>query len=292
MASVDFIKLHTANETKAMMEHCDKEERSKHEHSNKDIRKDLIQTNFQMKRAYSETAKAYDDRIAYLDAQDGANKRKDRVTCFSLEIPFPERLNASDGMSWSNKVLSAISSQYGQQNILQAYVHRDEVHDYVDAETGKLRTSRCHIHVLVIPEHDGKLNGKWFSSKANMNKLNNTIQAMTQSEYGCDFMDGSKRKSRAEVEELKNRSDIKALEADLKRQYDAKEALLAREQERANKDLIERSRALDEREAELAQREQKLDQKAIAVGRTDLANANAEPIVTPQHHRGEDVFGL
>lgn len=277
------------------MEHCDREERSKHEHSNKDIRKDLIQNNFQMKRTYSETAKAYDDRIAYLDAQEGANKRKDRVTCFSLEIPFPERLNALDGVSWTNRVLSAISGQYGRQNILQAYVHRDEVHDYVDAETGKQRTSRSHIHVLVIPEHDGKLNGKWFSSKANMNKLNNTIQAMTQSEYGCNFMDGSKRKSRAEVEELKNRSDIKALEADLKRQYDAKEALLMQErerQERANKGLIERSRALDEREAALDAREQKLDRKAIAVGRMDLANANVELIATPQRHRGEDVFDI
>lgn len=75
------------------------------------------------------------------------------------------------------------------------------------------------MHVIVIPEHDGKLNGKWFSSKRNMIQLNNTLHKMTEDDYGLQFMDGSKKKSRKSVEALKRRSEalqaeerVKALE--------------------------------------------------------------------------------
>lgn len=290
MASVDFMKLHGATETKARMAHCDKEERAKHEHTNKDIRKDLIATNVQLKRSYSETCQAYDDRIASLDACEGANKRKDRVTCFGLEIPFPADLDASKGIEWSSKVLTLIQRQYGSENLMQGYIHRDEVHDYVDAETGEKRTSRNHIHVFVVPEHNGKLNGKWFSSKSNMTKLNNSIQAMTRDDYGCDFMDGTKRKSKAEVEDLKNKSQYKALEADLRAQYDRKADLLAKEQENALKTILERSRLLDEREEKLDEREKALDRRAKLLDRADLSSKVTSKMEQPIKHRGENVF--
>lgn len=290
MASVDFMKLHTATETKAIMAHCDKDERSKHEHGNNDIRKDLIASNIQMKRSYSDTCKAYDDRIASLDAREGANKRKDRVTCFALEIPFPASLDASKSLEWCNAVIKCVCDQYGVNNLMQAYVHRDEVHDYVDAETGAQRTSRNHMHIFVIPEHEGKLNGKWFSSKANMNSLNNSIQAMTQRDYGCDFMDGSKRKSKAEVEELKRKSEYKALEADLKAQYDAKVRILQQEHENLLQRLTERSRALDEREANI---DRVISERVkLSEQRRMHADAMAEAVIPKQKLRGEEVFHL
>ena len=287
MASVDFMKLHTATEAKAIIAHCDKDERAKHEHGNKDIRKDLIASNKQMKRSYSETCQAYDDRIASLDASKGANKRKDRVTCFALEIPFPGDLDASKGIQWCNEVIKCVSDQYGSKNVLQAYVHRDEVHDYVDAETGAKRTSRNHMHVFVVPEHEGKLNGKWFSSKSNMTKLNNSIQKLTHDGFGCEFMTGTKRKSKAEVEELKRKSEYKALEADLRAKYDAKAKILEQEHARLLQSLTERQRTLDEREANL---NKVIDERVkIAEQRRKQADVKAET-VTKQPHRGENIF--
>ena len=66
--------------------------------------------------------------------------------------------------------------------------------------------SRSHLQCYVVPEHNGKLNGKWFSSRANMIKLNNSIHRMAPEQFGVTFMDGSKRKSRKTVEQLKNES--------------------------------------------------------------------------------------
>lgn len=102
--------------------------------------------------------------------------------------------------------------------MLQCYIHRDEKHAYKNAETGQDCESRTHGHFYVIPEHNGKLNGKWFSSRANIDKLNNAIQDMTQSDYGLKFMNGTKRKSKKTVEQLKNESEYRAVREQLEKE--------------------------------------------------------------------------
>ena len=220
MASVNFEKLKTSQEVKAMLRHCDKEERMTTNHGNKDINKALTSKNEQFDdMSYQDSCNLYDERIRQLDSLEGANKRNDRVTCFGLGIPAPAEISEDDEHDWFGNVYDIISNQYGDDNIIAVYVHYDEKHSYTDAETGLERTSRAHMHVYVIPEINGKLNGKQFSSKKNMMKLNNRIQKMTQDCYEMDFMDGTKRKSKAEVETLKNKSkqkEIEKLESDLK----------------------------------------------------------------------------
>ena len=69
MASVSFEKLKTPQEVKAMLRHCDKEERKKTKtHSNTDINLEATASNRQYPRDYKTTCKRYDDRIAYLDS--------------------------------------------------------------------------------------------------------------------------------------------------------------------------------------------------------------------------------
>lgn len=212
MASVNFEKIKTAQEVKAMLRHCDKEERMTTEHSNPDIDKNVTSKNEQFDdMSYYDSCRLYDERIAYLDSLEGANKRSDRVTCFGLEIPCPADMSEDDEHGWFEKVYDIISNQYGEDNIIGLYTHYDEKHSYIDADTGKERMSRDHMHIYVVPEVNGKLNGKQFSSKRNMTKLNNSIQKMTQADYGIDFMDGSKKKSKESVESLKRRSEEKAI---------------------------------------------------------------------------------
>lgn len=213
MASVNFEKLKSAQDVKAMLRHCDKEERMQANHSNSDINKSVTLKNEQFDElSYKDSCRLYDERIAYLDSLEGANKRSDRVTCFGLEVPAPADMNEDDEHGWFEKVYGIISEQYGEDNIIGLYTHYDEKHTYIDAETGKERESRDHMHIYVVPEIDDKLNGKKFSSKQNMTKLNNTIQKMTQADYGIDFMDGTKKKSKDSVESLKNRSKQKAVD--------------------------------------------------------------------------------
>lgn len=272
MASVNFEKLKTPQQVKAMLRHCDREERKKTgEHSNKQIDKSLTNTNGQYRgMTYARSCQTYDDRIAYLDTLEGQNRRKDRVTCFGLEIPFPEDLRASDEVAWINSVDAILKARYKSENVINLYVHRDEKHTYKDADTGKDRVSRTHMHIYVIPEIDGKLNGKAFSSKKNMISLNNAIQEMSQKVFGVDFMTGTKKKSKESVESLKARSAKKALEQaqeDVQRQksdLQAQEDALRAERDdftlEKEKWLKEQNAALEEQAMTYLRQKKKLDE--------------------------------
>ena len=61
--------------------------------------------------------------------------------------------------------------EFGEKNIINAYLHVDEIHDYIDTATMQVRTSLAHIHCFVIPEVEGKLKGKKFSSVGRMNEV-------------------------------------------------------------------------------------------------------------------------
>ena len=90
MASVNYKKCKAGSgEAGALIRHCDREERLKHEHKNEHIDKDLTDGNRQGGRNYDQTMAALRNRLAELDAMPGANRRKDRVECFMLEIPIP-----------------------------------------------------------------------------------------------------------------------------------------------------------------------------------------------------------
>ncbi len=215
MASVNFEKLKAAQQVKAMFRHCDEEKRLETNHSNIDINKSATPNNLQGNLDYNAACKRYDDRIAFLDSQPGANRRKDRVTCFGLNVPAPKDLKPEDERAFFMEVLEIIKNQYGEDNIIQYYVHQDEKHKYINAETGEQCMSRSHMQCYVVPEHNNKLNGKWFSSKSNMIKINNAIHSMAQEQFGVMFMDGSKKKSRKTVEQLKSESTYLAAQKEL-----------------------------------------------------------------------------
>lgn len=226
MASVNFQKFKSVTEAKAVLRHCDKEERlATQRHTNQDINKSHTRANKQLKGNYKETCKRFDERIDFLDSLEGANKRKDRVIMFSLDIPVPKDMKPADYDDWFLKVRNEVAKQYGKENVLQMYVHKDEQHKYVNAETKQECVSRVHAHIPVIPVKDNKLNGKWFSSRANMVKLNNAIQEMTTNDYGLEFMDGSKKKSKASVESLKRASERLKEEQAIKSLQEEKERL-------------------------------------------------------------------
>ena len=267
MASVNFEKF-KANQIKAVMRHCDKEQRKQSSHSNKQINKQVTDTNLQYDRSYEETCKRYDDRIAYLDGFENANKRKDRVTCLGITVPTPKGLDATREIDWFNAVNKLVIKQFGADNVLQCYIHRDEVHQYLNAETGQLETSRVHAHFFVVPERNNKLVGKHVCNRENFIKLDNSIQDMTVSDYGIDFMDGSKKKSKATVEELKGKSAsreyrvktrksiTKQVTERLESDYEARRELLEAQVREFEKLVAEQNRAFQAREADLQEREQ------------------------------------
>ena len=213
MASVNFEKIKSIAEIKAKIRHCDREEREKHEHKNKQINKNLTHKNIDLfaNDNYEKACKRFDKRLADLDHTTNTNKRKDRVNCFGLSIPIPQSLTPEHERLFYINTYQIISEQYGKENIIAGYIHYDEVHDYIDASTNRIERSRPHFHLYVIPEQNGVLNGKWFSSKANMTKLNKSIDEMCQQEFHIHFMTRTKKKGQS-VEDLKEASTDKLFE--------------------------------------------------------------------------------
>lgn len=212
MASVNFEKIKSIAEIKAKIRHCDREEREKHEHKNKQINKNLTHKNIDLfeNDNYEKACKRFDKRLADLDNTTNTNKRKDRVNCFGLSIPIPQSLTPEHERLFYSNTYQIICNQYGKENIIAGYIHYDEVHDYIDASTNRIERSRPHFHLYVIPESHGVLNGKWFSSKANMTKLNKSIDEMCQQEFHIPFMTRTKKKGQS-VEDLKEASTDKLL---------------------------------------------------------------------------------
>ena len=175
MASVNFMKIKDASSVKA---------------------KNINYT----KLTYKQSCERYDKRIEYLDAQPGANKRTDRVSCFGLTVPACEGMDIKESTYFFNDVCKLFQSEFGSRNIVSAVAHFDEIHTYLDH--GELKESRGHLHFYVIPEIDGKLNGKKFSSKKRMIELNKKIDELARDKYKKRFLTHEKPRKRT-VEELK-----------------------------------------------------------------------------------------
>ena len=223
MAGVQFAggKCHGAIEAKAMLRHADKQERMIHTHSNTDI--DITRTPLNSdlhNLSYDEMCAQYDDISDKFRAINAAEKatgttkrgiRKDAVTLYDAIITVPRELPVEQQDAWFRDVEKTINEHYGRSVVLDIKIHRDEIHDYTDPATKRRITSRVHGHCFMIPTIDGEhYNAKEFSSRANMQRLNREIDAMSRERYHCVFLTGEKTVDRAfqSIEQLKRASDL------------------------------------------------------------------------------------
>ena len=221
MASVNFLKCKGAGAAKAVMRHSEKEERLRHEHANADIDKSLTENNSSLYGlSYEEMCEKYSSRIIELDATTNTNKRADRVTMFSLEFTVPEGLPTYLEEAYLSDCEKLIAEQYGERNVIESTRHLDEKHIYV--EKGEEKLSRAHAHVFIVPEIDGTLNGKKFSSKSQMMKLNKAIDEMSIEKYGIRFMTGKQARHQT-VEEMKHESRIEKQKITIQKNHEVLE---------------------------------------------------------------------
>jgi hypothetical protein len=103
----------------------------------------------------------------------------------------------------------------GKKNVVNAYYHFDERHKYIDPETKKERMSLNHAHYYAIPEVNGRLSGKIFSSRSRLIQLNNSLDEMTYQNFGVRYCTGEKKKSRSTVTHLKEKSKMAEIELKL-----------------------------------------------------------------------------
>lgn len=217
MASCKFDggKCHGASAVKAALRHNDTSPQMRAEAAkgNPDI--DVSRAGLNVRLwggSYAERSEAYDRRIAQLDSQPGANIRKDRVTGQLIEVPVPPGLPRSSYNDWMRRVVEIQVNRFGQENVIAADGHWDEEHEYI-GEDGKPTMSRVHVQLVVVPVVNGRLCGKEFYSRKAMRELNDEVQAMSETEFGVDFMDGSKKKGKKSQAQLKAESAKRAEKA-------------------------------------------------------------------------------
>lgn len=209
MASCDWQKIKTATEAKAILRHSAEDKRRTDKHSNKDINpaRSAMNISIGAMTSYQEACEAYDERIADLDSQPGANRRKDRVTLIGLVIPAPAGLDDGQAIEWLSDAYDiACEEMGGDRNVIGGSIQVDERHEYVDARTGRTEMSRQHLHLYAVPEYEGRLNAKKVCTKSAMVRMNNRIEAMSQERYGLPWLTGEGRKSTESMDALKTKS--------------------------------------------------------------------------------------
>lgn len=154
-------------QAKAWLRHNEKDRRAdpQVDHSNRDIDRSRTSRNFEVgpTKGWSYDRKcdrleARLDEFGYPTDNDLGPIRKTTPSSMQgIVIYAPDDLDndeaEADGRleAWAEDAVAEAASQFGEENIIAAYVDVDEVHDYTDAQTGEVRRSKRHIHLYVVP---------------------------------------------------------------------------------------------------------------------------------------------
>ena len=123
-------------------------ERSAATHSNADI--DINRSNENYRLSPEHNCSDFDYFKNQLKNYQCMN-RKDVIKMASWIITAPDDLPAEQEPAFFTACHDFLNTRYGIDNELQAIVHYDEVHSYVDKNTGTIKSSRPHLHYCFIP---------------------------------------------------------------------------------------------------------------------------------------------
>ena len=220
MASANWMKA-TTQKAGAMKKHLGQAERIQGNHSNKDIDKSLSVNNYSIGCSdYAEALASMKRRTKAVDAVIPPKRiRKDRVTCCFIELPCPRRLTqCGQSDDFFKLAYDELCAFFGNENVHGGFVHKDEVHRYVDKDK-KMRVSMEHMHVLVSAYTPEKgINGKAFETKSRLKTLNDNLDDMCVKQFGVKFntKETPEHKSVERLkEETKLRNDAFLLQCDV-----------------------------------------------------------------------------
>lgn len=260
MASADWKKNKGGtNEGVARMLHATRHDGKDVEYRNKDIKKDKISENYRIcapgevltNRTAKDELKRLEDRVKVLDELKPPQRiRKDRVKTISFTIPAPEGLvDAQERAFFQLAYEETAKFLGGYKNATFGYVHKDEIHEYIDARDKKRKMSRAHMHLQTVAwTEEFGVNAKNCETKARMRELNKLIDERCRKELGISFLksDVSQHdRDYRSVEDLKLESILESSKQ-VKQLEQEKEDLVQK-----NSELIEQNSALNKRNSEL-----------------------------------------
>lgn len=275
MASVNWKKIKSVGEAKAIQRHNERSEVDDVKHSNQQIDTSLTSLN---KIIISEPEKMerYLSIVDKFNEENGKRtRRKDAVVSVNLEGTFPKgNLTEDDKIQFCRKISEFMNEKLNNNALTSFSIHRDEIHKYLN-EQGEQVESEEHYHMNFVPvkkNKDGSFQmvGSDLMSRANMTELNNRLNDWSL-ERGFTFNTGSKKKG-VSVEQLKSESNerlVGALDAQTEtiNQQAIEIGLLARENADLKQMLEESDKkrensALERENADLRAKYKQLDELA------------------------------
>lgn len=204
MASVTIQKWSTAAACGGQVNHI---YRTREHYGNKDIDATLADYN-EMAGTAEEARARIRETLSRVDAETPPKRvRADRKTIAELCIPAP-RAGMSD--QDARRFLTAACMELVRtpgMHVVGIGLHGDEVHSYIDPDSKERRESRLHVHVLVVPDVPGKgCNMKSWLTKARYGEINRLMDKVCMKELGYSYQDGTKSRSRGDVERVKAES--------------------------------------------------------------------------------------
>lgn len=266
MASVTIQKWSTAAACGGQVNHI---YRTREHYGNTDIDKSLADYN-EMAGTAEDARTRIRETIARVDAATPPKRvRADRKTIAELCIPAPRAgMNDEDARRFLTAACMALVDAPGM-HVVGIGLHGDEVHEYVDPDSKSRVQSRLHVHVLVVPDVPGKgCNMKSWLTKARYSEINRLMDKVCMKELGYSYQDGTKSRSRGDVERVKAES-LRAEAAELTAKIDNlrhEAAELDKARQRACQDAAKATQEADRaiaraRAAERAQRQSEAAQR-------------------------------
>lgn len=266
MASVTIQKWSTAAACGGQVNHI---YRTREHYGNTDIDKSLADYN-EMAGTAEDARTRIRETIARVDAATPPKRvRADRKTIAELCIPAPRAgMNDEDARRFLTAACMALVDAPGM-HVVGIGLHGDEVHEYVDPDSKSRVQSRLHVHVLVVPDVPGKgCNMKSWLTKARYSEINRLMDKVCMKELGYSYQDGTKSRSRGDVERVKAES-LRAEAAELTAKIDNlrhEVAELDKARQRACQDAARATQEADRaiaraRAAERAQRQSEAAQR-------------------------------
>lgn len=266
MASVTIQKWSTAAACGGQVNHI---YRTREHYGNTDIDKSLADYN-EMAGTAEDARTRIRETIAQVDAATPPKRvRADRKTIAELCIPAPRAgMNDEDARRFLTAACMALVDAPGM-HVVGIGLHGDEVHEYVDPDSKSRVQSRLHVHVLVVPDVPGKgCNMKSWLTKARYSEINRLMDKVCMKELGYSYQDGTKSRSRGDVERVKAES-LRAEAAELTAKIDNlrhEAAKLDKARQRACQDAARATQEADRaiaraRAAERAQRQSEAAQR-------------------------------
>ena len=204
MASVTIQKWSTAAACGGQVNHI---YRTREHYGNQDIDRALADRN-EMAGTAEEARARIRETIAWVDSVIPPKRvRSDRKTVAELCVPAPRAgMSDRDARQFLTAACEALVDMPGM-HVVGVALHGDEVHEYVNPDSKARTQSRLHLHVLVVPDVPGRgCNMKSWLTKSRYREINRLMDKVCERELGYSYQDGTKSRSRGDVERVKAES--------------------------------------------------------------------------------------